>query len=106
MKRYNIWDEVESPTGEMIYFADYEAEVKHLKANDLIQEEEIFKLIEQNREMLEMLKRLMPLAEKNLKAAVKENFGYVGNDEWAINALDKRDDAKSLIEKVEGEQNG
>ena len=102
MKRYKIgWVyQDESKDGEWIKYTDHEAEIKKLKEHDL---SELLELIDQNHEMLEMLKRLMPLVEKNLKDAVKENFGYVGNDEWAINALDKRDDAKNLIEKVEKE---
>ena len=87
MKRYNVWDECESLTGDMVYFADYEADVKRLKENDLIQEEEIIKLIKQNREMLNELKILRDI--------MKEYDGW----------KDLAENTNDVIEKVEGEQN-
>ena len=105
MKRYNVWDEVESLTGDMIFFADHEAEhqkdlqiivcqqaeIKHLKENDLIQEEEIIKLVEQNREMLKVLDNCKEALEYNKVGA------YGAALDYCVNAL-------YGIEKVEGEQ--
>ena len=85
MKRYSVYDGIENPNGEYVEFADHEAEVKHLKENDLIQEEEIIKLVENEKEMLSVLKNI----SSNLY------------DREVIHGLGS--DIATLIEKVEGE---
>ena len=112
MIRYNVWDVIESSTGDMVYFADHEAErnelyetinrnskkiiklkaennqlktdVADLKETNIIQEEEILKLIGHNREMLEIL-------NNTLKYGCFKGWGMTESK------------IKSLIEKVEGE---
>ena len=57
MKIYSFTDVVTKGynTAEWIKYTDHEAEVKHLKENDLIQEEEIFKLIAENKKLRDAL---------------------------------------------------
>lgn len=43
------------------------------------------------REACAALESTKPAVEHYMKAAVKENFGYVGNDKWANQACDIRD---------------
>jgi len=87
MKRYNIMDEVESLTGEYIKYTDHESDVAYLKENAIIMEEEILKLVEQNKEMLDMLKKL------------DTDMGIDLHD-WYEGELGLTE----LIEKIEGEQ--
>ena len=44
--------------GEYIEYTDHEAVVKHLKANDLIQEEEIFKLVAEIKKLRDALEKI------------------------------------------------
>ena len=96
MKRYELYSRNISglnkimairKTGAWIKYSDHEAVVKHLKENDLIQEEEIIKLVENEKEMLSVLKNI----SSNLY------------DREVIHGLGS--DIATLIEKVEGEQN-
>ena len=75
MKRYNVRDKIESPTGDMIMFADHEAERKELYETIDSNSKKIIKLMEQNGEMLNALKICLELFYRNKKK-------YVASNQW------------------------
>jgi len=66
-------------------------------------DKEVQRLETENKELIKLLKNCLPLAVKDVKAAVHENFGNVGNDPWANIAVARVEKIKQFLKEIEDE---
>jgi len=51
----------------------------------------VLSMVDEIESLREALRLAKPCVERDMRAAVRENFGIVGNDPWAGSAVDARD---------------